>query len=354
MFNVNKRDPRIGESKINFQGLEMTIIAYRSVQDLDVKFEDGYIKEHTAYKEFSRGSIRNPNFAYNTDLANSRVGESMSNSQGLVMTLVAYHNSKDVEVRFADGEVVHCDYGRFKNGSVQNPKYKRHRGGLRTAYRLGETNVNTQGDSMKIIEYISANDISVQFDDGSIRQHIAYATFKSGVLRHPNKTFNAMQNDLIGKEFVTNKGGKVTVIQANTCSDITVQFTDGTVRSGLKLNDLQTGLIRHPDDTLEHHQSSRKGIIKLANCGINMEILTYNNSDDITVKFETGYLRNARYREYNNGKIGHPFPYQIGDITMRSPAYIYNGEGNFYCFCNKCKKSDIMTIPEMKSHICNI
>ena len=104
---VNKRDQRIGESKINFQGLEMTIVAYRSVHDLDVKFQDGYIKEHTAYKEFCKGSVGNPNFSYQKELADTRIGESAINTQGLKMIITSYHNSHDVTVRFADGEVVH-------------------------------------------------------------------------------------------------------------------------------------------------------------------------------------------------------------------------------------------------------
>ena len=352
MLNVNKRDQRIGESKINFQGLEMVIIAYRSSHDLDVKFEDGYIKEHTAYKEFCRGSVGNPNFSYQKELADIRIGESSINTQGLEMTITAYRNSKDVTVRFADGEVVHCDYGRFKSGSVQNPKYKRYKGGLRTAYRLGETNVNTQGDQMKIIEYNSADDISVQFDDGLIRTHTSYDVFKSGKLRHPNKTFSALQENLIGKEFVLNCEEVVTVIQVNSCSDLTIQFKDGTTRDGIRLAELSKGYIRHPDETLDAHIMQRNGKHKLSNCGIFMQIVDYAASDKVAIQFETGYVKQTRYREFHKGKVGHPFPYQIGNITMNGPAYIYNNEGNFYCFCNQCKRSDILTISEIKEHKC--
>lgn len=56
------RVDRIGEEKINNQGLKMIIIAYRNGKDIDVKFEDGYIAEHKDYKQFLKGGIMNHNY----------------------------------------------------------------------------------------------------------------------------------------------------------------------------------------------------------------------------------------------------------------------------------------------------
>ena len=45
-----RKDNRIGETNNNYQGLQMTIVAYRSRRDIDVKFSDGYIAHNVRYK----------------------------------------------------------------------------------------------------------------------------------------------------------------------------------------------------------------------------------------------------------------------------------------------------------------
>ena len=41
-----KRIDRIGECKVNSQGIEMEIIEYRNNSDIDIKFSDGTILQH--------------------------------------------------------------------------------------------------------------------------------------------------------------------------------------------------------------------------------------------------------------------------------------------------------------------
>ena len=57
-FNVQNRTCRIGEKKRNNQGSMMEIIAYRMSEDIDIKFESGYISYNKTYDEFKRGEIR--------------------------------------------------------------------------------------------------------------------------------------------------------------------------------------------------------------------------------------------------------------------------------------------------------
>lgn len=58
---MGKTKDRVGETSINFQGLEMKILEYRKAIDMTIQFEDGTIVNKTAYKEFSNGSIKNLN-----------------------------------------------------------------------------------------------------------------------------------------------------------------------------------------------------------------------------------------------------------------------------------------------------
>ena len=58
---MDKKDKKlkVGDSNINYQGLNMTIIEFNSPNDFYVKFENGYIKHCTAGGNFRRGLIKN-------------------------------------------------------------------------------------------------------------------------------------------------------------------------------------------------------------------------------------------------------------------------------------------------------
>ena len=58
----NKKVERLGEEKINRQGLSMKIIRYRRNDDIDVQFSDGYIAKNKMIKSFDSGGILNPNY----------------------------------------------------------------------------------------------------------------------------------------------------------------------------------------------------------------------------------------------------------------------------------------------------
>lgn len=58
-----KKKDRLGEENINYQGCLMKIVQYNSTKDILVEFQDEYKSVvHSAYKEFSNGSIKNPYF----------------------------------------------------------------------------------------------------------------------------------------------------------------------------------------------------------------------------------------------------------------------------------------------------
>ena len=63
MCEMGKKDGRLGEFGVNNNGEEMRIVRYGNANDIDVQFvEDGSVVEHTRYKHFKTGSIKNPFF----------------------------------------------------------------------------------------------------------------------------------------------------------------------------------------------------------------------------------------------------------------------------------------------------
>lgn len=50
--------------------------------------------------------------------------------------------------------------------------------------RIGEVNYNRHGQKMEIVAYNNDCDITIRFDDGTIREHVYYSCFKNGIVRN--------------------------------------------------------------------------------------------------------------------------------------------------------------------------
>lgn len=283
---------RTGETEINNQGLKMTIIVYRSARSIDVQFEDGLVIPNKTYCAFKRKEIRHPDVGKNIISGQKYVGKTKLNKQGLKMTIVAYNTYNDIRVQFEDGNLVTARYDQFKSGKLMHPNTSRNYIKLNQFRKtwVGETTCNLKGYKMQVIEYIDANNITVEFEGDPEPVHTSLDAFRTG---HVN---------------------------------------------------------RHQDQISSLR--SHIGDVGLANCGIGMKIIDAVIGT-ITILFDTGCIReNLNYRAFRLGQIGHPFPYQIGVISMDGPAYRFGDTGNFYCHCPKCGLVDIMSLQEMGEHIC--
>ena len=103
---------RLGETRTMNCGMEATIIRYGNATDIDVRFEDGAVTKHKAYKEFGNGKIANPN-------VKDRLGETRMMNCGMEATIIRYGNNTDIDVCFEDGAIVeHKAYDAFKKGGI--------------------------------------------------------------------------------------------------------------------------------------------------------------------------------------------------------------------------------------------
>lgn len=130
------------------------------------------VSESTILKLFKKYNITKKK-----DFKPERLGSENKNNQGFIMKVIEYINSKDVTVQFYDefNTVVHSDWARFKNGTLNNPNF-----------RLGEENISNEGYLMKIIYYNTNHDVIVEFqDDYKAQIHTEYKHFKNGSVRNP-------------------------------------------------------------------------------------------------------------------------------------------------------------------------
>lgn len=191
-FSTNHYSDRVGEKSISSKGEAMEIIVYRHVFDIDIRFEDGTVLKHRRYDHFKSGQIAKES-GIDKDKKGKRLGERKLMNCGKYATIITYRNCDDIDVQFDDGIVVYNrKYSAFFRGTIKHPNSKtiKHSNIKATTckrdVRIGETNLATNGQKMTIIEYKNNKDITIQFEDGYIVEHILYKNFQSGKIKNPN------------------------------------------------------------------------------------------------------------------------------------------------------------------------
>lgn len=344
---MNKVKNRIGETATSFEGQLMTIIAYRNNKDIDIRFEDGVVVTNKVYRHFKSGTIKNP---YKDAL--DRVGKQNTATNGQKMTIIAYHNYSNIDIRFEDGTIVlNKSYSEFKKGTILNPNAKTKT--KKVISRVGETSLSKKDEKMTIIEYRGSSDIDVEFEDGTIVQHKSYNNFIYGLISNPN--YSAKK--YIGKTN-THKltGQKMTIIAFRSCSDLDIQFEDGTIVYNKSWQNFRLGKINYS-------KLNRVGERKIANNGLWMEIVQYTDNNNMTVRFEDDTEVESFYSSFTKGNIAHPSLRLTGGsyfsrtselygFIINKLAFTYKDESNYICKCKNCGYKDILTTKEMLSHKC--
>lgn len=124
---------------------------------------------------------------------------------------------------------------------------------------IGETRMMKCGMEATIVSYFNYDDVSVQFEDGTLIEHISKRKFAEGSIKNPNILINrgekskkrAVNSKLtyVGRTNTMKCGMKATVIEDLGYKDITVQFEDGLVRRHRRRDHFDLGKIAHVQDT---------------------------------------------------------------------------------------------------------
>ena len=348
------RIDRIGETAVATNGQKMTIIAYRGNNDMDVRFEDGYVAYNKRYDAFREGKIGNPN----KTKQKSRIGETAVATNGQVMTIIAYRGSGDIDVRFEDGYVA-CNkrYNAFKEGAIKNPNKSAQ---LKADIRIGETRTASNGQVITIIAYRGSEDIDVRFEDGYVACNKSYQSFKKGEIKNPNKSAQLKTDIRIGETSFATNGQRMTIIAYRDSGDIDVRFEDGYVACHKQYDSFKEGKIRNPNKSSQLMADSRIGETTVAKNGQRMTIIAYRGSNNIDVRFEDGYVAcHKQYLSFKKGGIVNPrFPIRgKGTYKTFQTQYAYttpDGSIYFYCECQKCGWKKNLTAHEIinLNHAC--
>ena len=357
---------RVGETNKMKNGMMATIIAYIECHNIDVQFEDGVIVTHKKYLDFKRGSIGHPTvktkpaFHYP-----SHKGTVIHSKKWGIVECVRYNRSNDFDICFRDYNITkHCKcYASFIKDEYAPTNNVKH-------LPIGATSFNSKYSQwMTVID--SKIQVSpykrfykVRFEDGYTTPWLQNTTqFNKGEIYNPNAYKQLMEKTYLGKTIANRNGMNMTVIKVipskKVCRcRVDIQFEDGTIVKNVILSHFTSGIVPHPSvygSTFQAMTKAKELSIKHTPTGLTMKIINYRTTKDVDVLFvETGYIREHISMQCVKELAPriHPFPYDVGMITIENPAYIYNNEGNFYCHCRKCGLSDVMSLSEIKEHIC--
>lgn len=253
---------------------------------------------------------------YNNKLKSTRIEETVRANNGMNMAIIKYRGYTDIDIQFEDGTIVkHRNYKQFQNGLIRNPNAMSHHK-VRTVHnkmlqtRMGIENIASNGLKMKIIEYRSAQDIDIQFEDGVIVQHKTWRRFISGNIKHPTKKAIYQYKDYksirIGEVALSIEGEQIELVEYNSYNDITIKFPDGYTMSKVLYNKFKENKVsRYKRSELQHKE--RLGITNLMNNGLQATIITYRSSKNIDVEFEDGIvIKNVYWHNFVKGRVRHP------------------------------------------------
>lgn len=224
---MQKKD-RTGETYKAVNGQTITIIAYTNAQDIDVRFEDGTVVRGVQFSSIKRGNVRNPNFDYKEADRKERLGQTIMQNCGMECTIIQYNNAHDMTVKFIDGKVLeHKYYADFLAGKIINPNTRK--------YIVGSRWKAFNGQWMTIITIHptekGCNTCDVRFEDGTIVKDVNVGCVGSGTVANPNVRSLRLGNHMGEKKMNVN-GQMMEIIGYRCAHDIDVRFEDGTIVKG--------------------------------------------------------------------------------------------------------------------------
>lgn len=165
---------RTGESRLNNAGETITIVKYRSCEDIDVQFEDGTVLEHQHYRGFKLGTIHKIQINKSRLPHYYKLGETNINKNGIGMQIIKYRNAGDIDIQFENGKITkHRSYSDFRIGKIKCPCDEK---------KVYNTNV---GLECNINKYNGSHDVDIAFEDCTIVKHKVMWVVRKGSVAHP-------------------------------------------------------------------------------------------------------------------------------------------------------------------------
>ncbi len=186
---------RIGERRRMNCGVYATIIRYRNADNITVKFDDSDEEMETTYQHFRNGTLARTR---SNDYQSKYVGMIKELNSGEVVEVVSYVNSKNIDVKFQDGTIREgVSLESVLTGWLSKVPADLILEDLHKS-RIGERKKQHCGEYCTVVDYVCGNNITVKFDDGTQRSNVRYSEFKHGTIGKNGKGCNLTVAYIVG------------------------------------------------------------------------------------------------------------------------------------------------------------
>ena len=188
-----------------------------------------------------------------------------------------------------------------------------------------------------IIAYRNYNDIDVEFEDGTIREHRRYSNFNEGsipICSQRNLTPKAEcvniprleKGHRLGQTAIMSNGISATIIRYFNANNIDIKWDNGIITEHCRYNNFIAGAIRctpkkNQDGTRTNRKVDRINEKRMMNCGLYATIIKYINCKDLDVQFEDGYIaEHVKYQTFMHGRVYNPNTYGTLGVSRNEYA----------------------------------
>lgn len=321
----------VGSQKVMRNGHMCTIIDVRGYEDFDVRFDNGVVNEHQNMSNWKRGTVGFPLEYVEIMYAKLRVGLRKIMNNGVGAAIVVYRSSNDMDILFDTGELKQCvRYCNFIRGTIATSE---------RFCKVGMQSVMSNGMMAEIIAYRKYSDIDIQFKDGVVRNHVGCKEFKKGYIAHDTK--DEIRLSRIGETVLHKKLGMImSIIEYRSAVDIDVQFEDGAIAKNKTYSVFCKGLVQYP---IKHYVPvlERVGKQFTMHNGLQAECIAYNNTHDISIKFliDDVIVEHKSWHDFVMGVISHPNIKPFASFLERNVIQYFESIG-FENYCTQIMFKD--------------
>lgn len=297
------REERIGEKKVMNNGLTAEVIEYRGSHDMDILFEDGGKRTGVSWRDFCIGNIAHPTIHGGNVSQNELVLRFYLESLGFVRIPQRSKRSDRVGL---EGKELDLYNDKLKiaieyDGEYSHTKNKDDEGKNKIVEKLGIKLYRFREPGCSGVS--GRNYILEDSRFMSASLECCLKSFVKGNISHPKDTSLAKKNQRLNLRKQMKNGMMAEVIEYNLSNDIKVKFDNGEIVK-TRWERFSTGSVAVPSCYARNHIGDKK----IQNRGNEeAEIIEVKDANHITVKFKDGTIvKDRKYEDFIHGAIGKP------------------------------------------------
>lgn len=258
---------------------DVEVIEYKNHKEVTIKFKNtGFIDSYPAYK------LRVGDFVDRSLYKNHKIkiGEIFSTKKSGNLEIIDIYEDKSVKVKFLEtgNEKIFKRELSILNGSARESPNK-----------VGEIHITNSGDSIQVIEYVNANNVTIKFLKSGYITKARYQNIKKGQVKEPPIR--------VGMIFNSTSCGTFKIIEYITYENILIEFTNTSSQKYTDGKSIIQGSVYDIESGIQSHgyRSEYTGYLYIHKYGSEWYKIGITNNYDMRFKtLETNILQPVSFK----------------------------------------------------------